>query len=264
VIPLKQRLRNNQPVLGSWLSLGHMTAAEIMCDAGFDWLAIDLEHTPITLREAENLIRVIALKGCVPLVRLTTNDVNQIKRVMDSGAHGIIVPSVASRAAAEQAVRSVRYPPAGVRGVGLGRAHRFGPGFEEYFRTNNESAIVVVQIESREGIEHLDDILGVEGIDATMIGPYDLSASLGVPGQFDHPEVIAQLTIYEQLSRKKGVPSGAHVIAPDHRQVAEKIARGYRFVAMSADYLILAETSRREMASLREAMESASGGGNSR
>jgi 2-keto-3-deoxy-L-rhamnonate aldolase RhmA len=127
---LKNMIIKNELTIGSWITLGHPAIAEIMANAGFDWLAIDLEHSVITIREAEELIRVIDLSGVIPLVRLTSNSSDLIKRVMDAGAHGVIVPMINTPKEAEMAVRSVKYPPLGERGIGLARAQKYGPGFD--------------------------------------------------------------------------------------------------------------------------------------
>src|SRR5579885_2235656 len=128
---LKQRLRSGDTTVGSWITLAHPAIAEIMAKAGFDWLVVDLEHSVITIREAEELIRVIELCGSVPLVRVSANEPVQIKRVMDAGAHGVVVPMVNSREDAARAVASVKYPPRGARGAGLARAQGYGTSFEE-------------------------------------------------------------------------------------------------------------------------------------
>ena len=144
---LKKTIMNKKLALGSWITLAHPAIAEIMSKAGFDWLAVDLEHSVITIREAEELIRVINLSGVTPLVRLTSNDPNQIKRVMDAGSHGVIVPMVNSIADAKKAVEAVKYPPIGKRGVGLARAQGYGTKFDEYLKWQKDSAIVIVQVE---------------------------------------------------------------------------------------------------------------------
>ncbi|NQW04624.1 MAG: 2,4-dihydroxyhept-2-ene-1,7-dioic acid aldolase, partial [Acidobacteria bacterium] len=181
-----------------------------MADAGFDWLAIDLEHSAIGLREAQELIRVIDAAGVAPLVRLTANDPNQAKRLLDAGAKGVIVPMVNTAAEATAAVAAVRYPPHGRRGVGLARAQGYGATFEEYLRIGEQNTVVVVQIEHADAVQNLQSILGVSGVDATIIGPYDLSGSVGLPGQFDAPAVTELLSTYEAVSRTTGVPMGYH------------------------------------------------------
>ncbi len=141
--------------IGSWIQLGHPAVAEIMASAGFDWLAIDLEHSTITLREAEDLIRVIDLKGVVPLVRLASNNAEQIKRIMDAGAHGVIVPMVKSQDEARAAVRAVKYPPQGERSIGLARAQGYGVDFARYFEWQRDQSLVVVQIEHIGAVNNL-------------------------------------------------------------------------------------------------------------
>ncbi len=130
-ISLKQKMRSGQQTVGSWITLAHPAIAEIMARAGFDWLVVDLEHSVITIREAEELIRTISLCGATPLVRLTANDAAQIKRVMDAGAHGIVVPMVKTKEDAVRAVSAVQYPPTGTRGVGLARAQGYWATFNE-------------------------------------------------------------------------------------------------------------------------------------
>src|SRR5687767_8804058 len=129
---LKSKLRSGQPSVGTWMTLGHPGIAEILANAGFDWVVVDLEHSVICIDQAGDLIRTIDLCGVAPLVRLTSNDANLAKRVMDAGAHGVIVPNVCSVAEAVNAVAMVRYAPEGIRGVGLGRAQGYGPKFKEY------------------------------------------------------------------------------------------------------------------------------------
>lgn len=248
---LKERLQRREACLGSWITLGHPAIAEIMADAGFDWLAIDLEHSVIGLPEAQTLIRVIDSVGVTPLVRLTANDPNQAKRLLDAGARGVIVPMVNSAAQAQAAVQAVRYPPAGARGVGLARAQGYGARFAEYLAETEPGLVVVAQIEHVDAVRALRDILPVPGIDATIIGPYDLSGSVGKPGQFDDPEVLALLREYEAVSRSVGTPMGFHVIDPDPSGVERKLDAGYTFVGYSVDFLFLGDACRQGMAQLK-------------
>jgi len=236
---LKQRLQKRELTIGSWITIGNSVVAEVMANAGYDWLTVDMEHSAITMENAQDIIRVIDLCGVVPLVRVGHNDPNLIKRVMDAGAHGVIVPMVNSRDEAEKAVRSVKYPPVGFRGVGLARAQKYGMGFENYKKWNEENSIVIVQIEHIKAVENLEAILDVEGVDGFIIGPYDLSGSLGFPGDFDHPDVLEALTRVKEVSKAKNALSGFHVIAPEVKPFQEKVAEGYRFIAHSLDTLIL-------------------------
>lgn len=239
MINLKQKLKNKETTVGSWITIGHTSVAEIMVNAGYDWLTIDMEHSNITMTEAHSLIQVIDLAGGVPLVRVGVNDAYLIKRVMDSGAHGVIVPMVNNRADAEKAVNAVKYPPKGSRGVGLARAQGYGNSFEEYMRWVEEFSVVIVQIEHIDAVSNLEDILLVDGVDGFIVGPYDLSSSLGVPGQFNHPDVVDALIRIREISRRLDANSGFHVIPTDLDSLDEKIKEGYRFVAHSLDSLFL-------------------------
>jgi 2-dehydro-3-deoxyglucarate aldolase len=241
---LKVKLNKCQFTLGSWITLAHPGIAEIMARAGFDWLVIDLEHSVITIREAEELIRVIALSGTCPLARLSSNDEVQIKRVMDAGAHGVIVPMVNNAADAGKAVEAVRYPPEGRRGVGLARAQGYGSSFESYREWVNQDSVIIVQVEHIEAVNNLEAILVVEGIDGFIVGPYDLSASLGVPGQFDHPSMKKAMGIIQSVGIDSGKAAGIHVIEPDVEQVRQRVGEGYSFVAYSLDIRMLDSASR--------------------
>jgi 2-dehydro-3-deoxyglucarate aldolase len=248
---LKKKLQTAEPTIGSWITLAHPAIAEIMARAGFDWLVVDLEHSVITIREAEELIRVIGLCGVTPLVRLSANDAVQIKRVMDAGAHGVIVPMVNSALEAEQAVAAVKYPPQGRRGVGLARAQGYGTRFEEYKGWLAQESIVIVQVEHIKAVENLDTILAVAGVDGFIVGPYDLSGSLGIPGQFAHPLMTQAM----ERIRKSGAPSGKapgiHVVEPDLAQLQHRLQEGYRFVAYSLDIRMLDHSCRACLASLK-------------
>lgn len=236
---LKGMLASRQVSIGSWITLAHPAIAEIMSAAGFDWLAVDLEHSVITVREMEELVRIISCAGSFPLVRLTGNDQDLIKRVMDAGAHGVIVPMIKSKEEAERAVRSVYYPPRGQRGVGLARAQKYGADFEGYRSWLEREGVVIVQIEHIDAVRHLKAILEVNGVDGFLIGPYDLSASLGYPGQFDHPEVVSALAEIQSVSHAVGKPGGIHVVEPNPEEFRRQLDQGYTFLAYSLDIRML-------------------------
>ena len=171
--------------IGSWITIGHPSIAEAMAIAGFDWLCIDLEHSVTDYTEAQLLIMAIQGKGLKAFVRVGENNTRIIKRVLDAGADGIIVPSVNSAAEAIKAVNAIKYPPIGTRGVGLARAQDYGFGFQYYKDVTAKEIKLIVQIEHHEAIKELDAILQVDGVDGTFIGPYDLSGSVGKPGEWD-------------------------------------------------------------------------------
>lgn len=236
---LKTALCNKKLSIGSWITLANPGIAEIMARAGFDWLVVDLEHSVISIREAGELIRVIDLCGVSPLVRLSANDPVQIKRIMDAGAHGIIVPMVNSVSEAERAVKAVLYPPRGKRGVGLARAQGYGASFETYKNWLEQNTIVIVQIEHIKAVENLQDILAVREVDGFIIGPYDLSGSIGVHGQFEHPLMLEALERIRTVGLSSGKAPGIHVVEPDVDQLRQRLEEGYRFVAYSLDIRML-------------------------
>ena len=248
---LKEKLNKNALTIGSWITIGHASIAEIMAKSGFEWLTIDMEHSAITLPEAQNLIQIVELSGVVPLVRVGENNPNLIKRVMDAGAHGVIVPMVNTKEDAINAVAAVKYPPFGKRGVGLARAQGYGLSFEKYKNWLNKDSVVIVQIEHIEAINNFEEILKVEGVDASIIGPYDLSASLGYPGEFNRKEIRDAIKRYMEVCNKLGKLAGIHVVPPLAEEVTSKIKEGFKFVAVSLDTLFLGEKIKKELESLK-------------
>lgn len=249
---LKERIRSGRATIGSWITLGHVGIAEIMANAGFDWLVVDLEHSVIAIDTAGDLIRVIDLCGVAPLVRLTSNHPDLIKRVMDAGAHGVVVPMVNCADDAARAIAAVHYAPEGVRGVGLARAQGYGVRFKEYFAWQKENAVVIVQIEHKDALDHLEEILTVPGVDGFIIGPYDLSCSMGIPGEFDHPDFIAAMERIRATGERLGVAAGLHIVEPDHDRLAQSLREGYRFIAYSVDIRLLDVGVRQGLQQFRE------------
>jgi len=236
---LKKTLKSNELTVGSWITLGHPSIAEILASAGYDWLVVDLEHTTISIEQAGELIRVIDLCGVPPLVRLTSNHPDQIKRVMDAGAHGIVVPNVNSVNDAARAVAATRYAPQGNRGVGLARAQKFGAGFSDYLQWQKDDPVVIVQIEHKYALNHLEAIFSVPGVDGFIIGPYDLSCSMGMSGEFDRPEFTAAMKQILTTGLKMNFPAGLHIVEPDQKRLRQVIDEGYRFIAYSVDIRML-------------------------
>lgn len=234
-------------MIGSWITLAHPAVAEIMANAGFDWLAVDMEHSVITIREAEELIRVIDLSGVVPLVRLTSNNPDQIKRVMDAGAHGIIVPMVNSAKDAKNAVEAIKYPPIGKRGVGLARAQGYGARFQDYLNWEKTGSTVIVQVEHIDAVNNLEEIFSVDGIDGYIVGPYDLTSSMGIPGQFEHQDFLSAMDKISHVSRKMNMTGGIHVIEPEPDELKQRLDEGFRFVAYSLDFRMLDAASRKAL-----------------
>lgn len=238
---IKKKLQDGGVCIGSWLSLGSLETAEMMTRLGFDWIAIDMEHTALGSSDLVNLIRVISMSGAAALVRVGANDPFLIKRALDAGAQGIIVPMVTTPEEAEAAVSAASYPPRGTRGVGLFRAQDYGLGFADYKPWADENIFVAVQIEHRDAVPRLREILEVDGVDAFFIGPYDFSGSYGRPGEFDHPDVAEGLRqIQEVVSAGVAPASGIHVVEPEHYRLQKAVEDGHRFIAFSSDMLMFA------------------------
>lgn len=241
---LKKRLINREKTIGSWLVIPNESSAEIMANSGFEWLVIDMEHAPIGVAEASRLIRIIDLAGLPALCRLPDNDPVVAKNVLDAGASGIIIPRVESRAEAEKAIDATYYPPGGKRGVGLARAQAYGFGFERYRNQMDDSLVVIVMIESKKGIENVEAIANTPGIDGLFIGPYDLSASFGLIGKLDHPEIKASLSKVIEAATVAGIGCGLHVVHPNTNAIEAAFSDGYSFIALGVDMIFLGQAAR--------------------
>ena len=185
------------------------------------------------------------------LVRVGGNDDYLIKRAMDSGADGVIVPMVKTKKEAEIAVQSTKYPPIGNRGVGLARAQEYGLGFKKYNEWQKKNSIVIIQIEHIDAVNNINEIIAVEGVDSIIIGPYDLSASLQCPGDFKNPILIEAIEVVERACNKIKFPLGYHVIEPSYKLVKEKLNSGYKFIGFSLDFLFLGNNARKEVEKLK-------------
>ncbi len=240
-INLKTKLANGELTHGSWLTIGHPAIAEILCQYSFDWLTIDIEHNMFDPSQIVDVLRVIQANNVAALVRVSKNEEVIIKSVMDAGADGVIVPMVNSKEDALRAVEFVKYPPFGKRGVGLSRAQSYGSGFDTYKIWLEKSSVVIAQIEHIEGVENLKEIIGTPGIDGIIVGPYDLSGSLGFPGEYQRREVKLALEEIEKICTSNGFPMGYHVVPPDLELYGEIVSKGYKFIALCTDFLFLRE-----------------------
>lgn len=241
----KEKLRAGQPVFGGWLLTGSPALAEIMAGEGFDFVCADMEHTPTSMEGFYHIVLAAKGTGCDVLARLPSCDPVLAKQVLDMGAAGIIVPSVNSPAEAAQAVAMAKFPPEGIRGASLCRATGFGSRFHDYFAAHNREVVVVAMLEHIDAVRQADAILATPGLDAAFIGPYDLSASMNLAGQLEHPEVLAaQQTILDACRRQKVAP-GLHVVPVDPAEVRRRVEAGYRFIACGLDTLFVRDGCRR-------------------
>ena len=246
------KLKNKKYTIGSWITLDSIAVAEIMCKSGFDWLCIDLEHTVIDYKELQNLIAIISYNNLEVFVRVGSNDELIIKKVLDAGADGIIVPLIKNAEDVKKSIEYSLYPPIGKRGVNkLSRAQGYGFEFENYLRKVNKKTKVIAQIEHIDAINDLENILKINNLYGTIIGPYDLSASLGLPGQFNHKKVKMAFKKYENITSKFKLKKGFHVTEPNIKDVKNKINKGYDFIAFSWDTYFLGRSCRDHLNKLK-------------
>ena len=238
ILEIRKSLAANKPSVGSWMQIPHSSVAEIMGQSGYDWVAVDLEHGAIAVHQLPDIFRALELGGTLPMARLSQGHTKDCKLALDAGAGGLIVPMVES---AEQLVMirdACRWPPAGTRGVGFSRANLFGRNFEAY-REEAQAPLMVAMIEHIRAVEDLPAILSVDGLDAILIGPYDLSASMGLTAKFNSPEFIAAMDRIRTLCSQYHIPCGVHVVMPDVDELKQRIHEGYRFIAYSIDAVFL-------------------------
>lgn len=244
---LKKSLINKSLTIGSWLTIGHPSVAEILSNAGFDWLTIDMEHNSINPSMMQNIISAIQSKDISALVRVSKNEEVAIKHALDAGADGVIVPMVNNKSDAIKAVEFAKYPPKGKRGVGLSRAQNYGFNFNEYKEWVNEKLVIIAQIEHIEGVNNIKEIISTDGIDAIIVGPYDLSGSLGFPGDFNRPEVNEALNKVMSICLDSNFSIGYHSVSSDVDLLQLKINEGYNFIAYSTDFLFMGESAKKSM-----------------
>ena len=238
VAHIRHALRDGKPSIGSWIQLPDPSAAEIMGQAGYDWVAVDLEHGSIGVGQLPDIFRALELGGTLPLARLARGHRVDCKQALDAGAGGVIVPMIESAAQLADVRDECRWPPAGRRGVGFSRANLFGRHFDAY-QVEAQSPLLVAMVEHVRAVEDLDAILSVEGLDAILVGPYDLSASMGLTAQFDAPAFTAVMTRIRDACVTRRIPSGVHVVNPDRDLLTRRLDEGYQFVAFSIDTVML-------------------------
>lgn len=234
--PVKAALRAGQPQVGTWLSLGSVFAARVMARVGFPWLTIDMEHSPIDWNEAALLFGCIADAGGVPLCRVPKGSHDFIKRALDAGAHGIVVPMVNTVEEAKIAIAACKYPPQGNRSVGGGlHSMNFDATPGDYYKRANDEILVVLQTESPEGVDNAEAIYSLPGVDAIFIGPNDLQAQMrGPDGKDPTPEEHeAMMQRVLTIGKKVGTPVGLHVQTID--DVKKRIEQGWQFLAIGSE-----------------------------
>jgi len=257
--PVRKALLERRVTIGSWLQINHPTPAEILANVGFEWIGADLEHADIDVVSFTALLRAMHGRGTVPFARVPSNDTILIRRVLDVGAQGVLVPLVNTPEEAERAVQAAKYPPRGVRGYCFSRMNNWGADFDDYVRRANDDIAVVVMIESKQAVENIDAILAVDGVDGVFIGPYDMSGSYGIPGETSDPIVQeACRKVIDACARAKK-SAGLHVVFATPDAIRKAIADGFTFICLGVDGLFMDQAARAAKQAAEEAVNQGSG-----
>jgi 2-keto-3-deoxy-L-rhamnonate aldolase RhmA len=236
---LKNKFINREPVFAGWTSLGNPQVTEMLSMSGVDFIGIDIEHSTISQEQSQSIISACNSAGVSCLPRIATHNQEAIKRVLDSGADGIIVPTVETPEQVAQLIEWMKYPPLGKRGYGISRAQGYGHDFIDYTTHWNKSSSLIIQIESISAVETIEQLLQFEEVDGAMVGPYDISGSLGIPGQIEDEKVRNAGQLVVDACKKYGKACGTHDIDPTSERVQSAIDNGYTFIVLASDVFIL-------------------------
>lgn len=239
---IRKLLHNGKVTIGTWQQIPHASISEILGQAGYDWVAVDMEHGSVSVDQLPDLFRAIELGGTLPLARIAEPKSKDCKQALDAGAGGIIAPMIESADQLKTIRDACCWPPTGTRGVGFSRANLFGKHFDEY-KKEALSPLLIAQIEHINAIEKLEEIFQVKGLDAIIIGPYDLTASMGITAEFENKDFIAVMERIINLCKKYKIPCGDHVVQPDTELLKKRISEGYKFIAYSTDAVFIYKSS---------------------
>lgn len=239
------KLNNNDPALGAWIMTGSPVVAELLALSGFDWVCVDVEHTAVTTETAQSILTAIENHGAEPFVRLSGNNREEIKTYLDMGAKGIIVPMIKSYEDVLNAVSYSKFPPLGNRSYALPRCTKYGLSSDEYFKQANENIFLGIMIEHIDALPHLDKIFSSPQIDAVLVGPYDLSGSMGIPGKFDDPDFIEALNLINRKAEENKIRMGFHEVHPSQEKITNLVKRGFRFIACGLDTLFILDEAKK-------------------
>ncbi len=235
---IRNRLASNQPSIGGWMQIPHIAIAEIFGNSRFDWVAIDMEHGSISSNQLPELFLALEKGNTLPLVRLIEGTNVECKKALEAGAGGVIIPMIKTADQLMTIINLCRWPPKGIRGVGFSRANLYGENFEEY-KEESQNPLIIAMIEHVNAIENLEDILSVDGLDAILIGPYDLSASMRITGEFQNPIFISTMELILKKAKKKNISAGIHIIEPNRDELEFRINQGFNFLPYSIDSVML-------------------------
>jgi 2-keto-3-deoxy-L-rhamnonate aldolase RhmA len=247
---LKAQLGSGKTLLGTWVTIGHTDVSDVLEAVGFDWLVFDTEHAPLGPEAVSRMIQTVDSTSVCPLVRVGAADQYLVKSALDMGAHGVVCPMVSSREEAARVVSFAKYPPAGVRGVAPRKAAEYGNAFADYVRTANEATVVVVQIETAEALENLDEILGTPGVDVAFVGPTDLTMSLGLIDDRGNPRVVDAMKKVIDACNRHGKTPG--VLAATTDEARRDVKLGFRFIGLGSDIRFMMSGAREFLRAARE------------
>lgn len=251
---LSEILRKREPAVGSWITLRDPSVAELAAELEFDFAVLDIEHTPTTMESLIEMVRAVdaADSRTESIVRLPWNDPVVVKRVLDTGASGVMAPMIESAEEARALVDATRYPPDGIRGVAGSRASRYGLEMEEYFHSANDEIVTIAQIETEKGLDNIEAIAAVEGIDGLFVGPADLSANLGIYGEWESEEFLAAVDTVIEAAH--AADTAVSTLAVREADIERWVSRGYDFVMAGIDTAHLMAGNRRAKSAFEDAM----------
>ena len=249
--PVKAKLRAGLPAIGTWLSLGNVTAARFMARSGFDWLTVDIEHSLVNIETATHMLGAIADAGCVALARVPSNRHDHIKRVLDGGGHGVVIPMVNTPQEATDAVSACLYPPVGTRSVG-GSVHalNWNATPSDYFAHVNDELLVVLQCEHIDAVRNFDAVFGRPNVDVVFVGPNDLAASMRTADGQPPSVGLFQETLKEILAKCKSLSLAAGIHAASAEEAQIRIAEGWQFIAISSELKMMVDGANKIVASV--------------
>jgi 2-dehydro-3-deoxyglucarate aldolase len=241
ILEIRTKFQSGNASIGSWMQIPSSSIAEIMGDAGYDWIAVDLEHGSMSTSQLPDLFRAIELGGTLPIARLAHGHLKDAKEALDAGAGGIIIPMVETAEQLQSIIQYACWPPEGIRGVGFSRANLFGKYFSEYSEEARKT-LIIAQIEHINAVNNLEKIVKVSGLDAIIIGPYDLSASMNITGEFDNPIFSEAFNKILEVCNRFKKAAGVHIVQPNAAELEKRINEGFQFIAYSIDSVFFNES----------------------
>jgi len=235
---IRKKLKSGDVVIGTWQQIPDPSISEILAESGYDWIAIDLEHGSIGISHLPNLIRSIENYNCLPIVRVADPSPQNCKQALDAGSGGVIIPMIKSANQLNELIQECFWPPKGIRGVGYSRANLFGKNFNNYY-DEAQNPIIISQIEHIDAVKNLDQILSIKYLDGIMVGPYDLSASMKITGDFSNPDFVTVMNEILAKCKNHNIPCGDHIVIPDEKLLKKRVEDGYNFIAYGTDGVFL-------------------------